>query len=172
MGADALGLYFMAFNAGLSISNAFSVAFSTVIFPHLSQATDKASAYMQSVLLGLGLITPAVVLQSLLAPFYVPILFGTGWDGVAEIVGVLCLVAIPTTLWSASAGWLRSQGRPQAELVATVLITIGLSCSTLILAPYGLQAVATGYMLASFVLMAVASAPVIATNLSSNYARI
>jgi len=164
MGAEALGLYFMAFNAGLSLSNAFSTAFSTVLFPHLSQAGNKAAALRQSMLLGLVLITPVVVLQSVLAPYYVPILFGAGWDDVAGIVAVLCLVAIPTTLWSAAAGWLRSEGRPQTELLNTVGITLGLSLSTIVLSPYGLQAVATGYAISSFVLMAIASLPTILAN--------
>ena len=164
MGADALGLYFMAFNAGLSLSNAFSTAFSTVIFPHLCQARDKSTAFVQSAMLGVGLIAPAVILQSLLAPLYVPILFGAGWDGVAQIVSILCLVAIPTTLWSAAAGWLRSEGRAQAELAGTIAITLGLSASTVILAPHGLVAVATGYAVTSFALMAIASLPVILAN--------
>ncbi|WP_342077563.1 oligosaccharide flippase family protein [Yoonia sp. SS1-5] len=161
MGADALGLYFMAFNAGLSLSNAFSTAFSTVLFPYLSRAQNKAIALRQSMLLGLGLISPAVLIQYALAPIYVPILFGPGWDEVAGIVAVLCLVAIPTTLWSAAAGWLRSQGRPQSELIGTIGITLGLVCSTVLLVPYGLLAVATGYAVACFVLMSFASLPVI-----------
>lgn len=164
MGAEALGLYFMAFNAGLSISNAFTTAFATVIFPHLSNAAHKATAFVQTLWVGLGLIIPAVIAQSLLAPIYVPILFGPGWDGVPEIVSVLCLVAIPTTLWSAAAGWLRSEGRPQAELLGTIGITVGLSLSTVIYAPYGLQAVATAYAISSFVLMSLASLPVVWAN--------
>ena len=164
MGAEALGLYFMAFNAGLSISNAFSAAFAKVIFPHLCNAADKAAAFVQTLIVGIGLITPAVVAQSLLAPIYVPILFGPGWDGVPEIVSVLCLVAIPTTLWSAAAGWLRSEGRPQAELLGTIGITLGLSLSTVVFASSGLQAVATAYAISSFVLMSIASLPVIWAN--------
>ena len=164
MGAEALGLYFMAFNAGLSLSTAFSTAFSTVLFPHLSQAGNKAVALRQSMLLGLALISPLVVLQSVLAPYYVPILFGAGWDDVAGIVAVLCLVAIPTTMWSAAAGWLRSEGRPQTELLNTIGITVGLSLSTIVLSPYGLQAVATGYAVSSFALMTIASLPTILAN--------
>jgi PST family polysaccharide transporter len=165
MGAEALGLYFMAFNAGLSLSNAFSTAFSTVLFPYLSHAADKAAALRQSMWLSLGMITPAVLLQSLLAPVYVPILFGDGWDEVAGIVSVLCLVAIPTTLWSAAAGWLRSENRPQTELWGTIALTIGLSVNTVMLAPYGLQTVAIGYTVACFILMFAASLPVILANI-------
>ena len=165
MGAEALGLYFMAFNAGLSLSNAFSSAFSTVLFPYLSQAANKATALRESLWLSLGMITPVVLLQSLLAPVYVPILFGDGWDEVAGIVSALCLVAIPTTLWSAAAGWLRSENRPQTELWSTIGLTLGLSVNTVMLAPLGLHAVANGYAVACFILMFAASLPVILANL-------
>jgi len=111
--------------------------------------------------LGLGLISPAVVLQSALAPLYVPILFGPGWDEVAPIVSALCLVAIPTTLWAAASGWLRSEGRPHIELLGTIGITAGLIITVTVLTSYSLFAVAIGYTIACFVLMPLASLPVI-----------
>ncbi len=172
MGADALGLYFMAFNAGLSLSNAFSQAFSIVLFPHLSRANDKAIALRQSMFIGLGLITPAVLLQSALAPIYIPVLFGAGWEDVSGIVSVLCLVAIPTTLWAAVSGLLRSEGRPQVEFIGTVGITFGLALSTICLVPFGLMAVATGYAITSFILMPIASFPVILANRGRSMQRI
>ncbi|TMV59564.1 polysaccharide biosynthesis protein, partial [Thioclava sp. BHET1] len=69
LGAKALGLYFMAFNAGLGLATSFSVAFSTVLFPHLCRAADRARALRQAVLLALGVIGPIVVLQALAAPY-------------------------------------------------------------------------------------------------------
>lgn len=159
MGAEALGLYFMAFNAGLSLANSFSVAFSTVLFPHLCASADKAAALRQSILLAVGLITPAVVTQALLAPYYVPVLFGEGWSGIDDIVSILCLVAIPTTLWSATAGWLRATGRADREFWMTAAMTVALMLNTAALAPFGLVAVATGYALTATILMVGASFP-------------
>jgi lipopolysaccharide exporter len=161
LGTEALGLYFMAFNAGLSLSTSFTAAFSTVIFPHLSQSTDRTAALRQSILTGLGLITPLVILQAILAPYYVPILFGDGWDNIAEVVSILCLVAIPTTLWAAAAGWLRTNGRPDIELWVTTAFTIGVTLNTIILAPSGLTVVAIGYAVTATVILATASIPVI-----------
>ena len=112
MGSQALGLYFMAFNAGLSLSNAFTVAFATVLFPHLTQTADRSAALRGSILTGIGLIGPVVILQALAAPYYVPVLLGDDWAGIGDIVSILCLVAIPTTLWTAAAGWLRANDRP------------------------------------------------------------
>lgn len=172
MGAEALGLYFMAFNAGLSLANSFTTAFSSVLFPHLCSSTDKTLALRQSILLAMGLITPVVVLQALLAPFYVPLLLGADWAGQAEVVSILCLVAIPTTLWSAAAGWLRATGRAQIELSVTIAITLAVMLNTLICAPYGLVAVARGYALVATVLMVGASLPALSFAFSRRLARI
>ncbi|MGJ8605181.1 MAG: oligosaccharide flippase family protein [Marivita sp.] len=159
LGAEALGLYFMAFNAGLSLANSFSVAFSTVLFPHLCAQDDKSFALRQSLVLAMSLITPAVVLQAILAPYYVPILLGDGWDGLDQIVSILCLVAIPTTLWSATAGWLRATDRAHREFWVTAVMTIALMANTALLSPYGLTAIATGYAVIATVVMVGASLP-------------
>ncbi len=159
MGAEALGLYFMAFNAGLSLSNSFSVAFSTVLFPHLCAHEDKAQALRQSTLLALALITPAVVLQAMLAPYYVPILLGDGWTGLDDIVSILCLVAIPSTLWSATAGWLRATGRAHREFWLTAAMTAALMANTALLSSHGLLAVTIGYAVVATVMMVGASLP-------------
>lgn len=172
MGAEALGLYFMAFNAGLSLANSFSVAFSTVLFPHLTASKDKIFALRQSILLAMGLITPAVILQAILAPYYVPLLFGDGWDGIDAIVSLLCLVAIPTTLWSATAGWLRATGRAQTEFWITVVMTAALMLNTALLAPFGLTAVATGYAIVATFVMVGASLPALSLAFGPSIAKV
>lgn len=159
MGAEVLGLYFMAFNAGLSLATSFSVAFSTVLFPHLCASADRIHALRQSILLALALITPAVLLQALLAPWYVPLLLGAGWDETHHIVAILCLVAVPTTLWAAAAGWLRAENRAGTEFRMTVMITGALMLNTALLAPFGLTAVATGYAITATATMTVAALP-------------
>lgn len=159
LGAEALGLYFMAFNAGLGLANSFSTAFSTVVFPHLCASDDKPAAFRQSVLLGVGLIAPVVILQAIAAPYYVPVLFGEGWTDIDKVVSILCLVAIPTTLWSATAGWLRAQDRADVELWITIALTLALMTSTTLLAPLGLTTVALGYAVVATAIMVGGSLP-------------
>lgn len=159
MGAETLGLYFMAFNAGLGLANSFSTAFATVLFPHLCASANKLIALRQSVLMSLCLISPAVILQAVLAPAYVPILFGEGWGGVDEVVSILCLVAIPSTLWSAAAGYLRATGRAGQEFRITMLLTIALSLNAVVMAPFGLTALAIGYAVVATAIMVAASLP-------------
>lgn len=171
LGAEALGLYFMAFNAGLGLANSFSTAFSTVLFPHLCSSKDKALALRQSILLGMGLISPVVVLQAILAPYYVPVLFGDGWDGIDQIVSILCLVAIPTTLWSATAGWLRATDRAQNEFWVTVVLTLALMLSTALLAPMGLHTIAIGYAIVATTVMVGASLPTLSMAFGQTFAK-
>lgn len=172
MGAEALGLYFMAFNAGLSLANSFSVAFSTVLFPHLCAHEDKVLALRQSTLLAMALITPAVVAQAIFAPYYVPALLGDGWAGLEHIVSILCLVAIPGTLWSATAGWLRATGRAQQEFWVTAVMTAALMTNTVLLSSHGLVAVATGYAVVATVVMVGASLPTLSLAFGRSFARI
>ncbi|KIN64484.1 Polysaccharide biosynthesis protein [Sulfitobacter noctilucicola] len=172
MGPQALGLYFMAFNAGLSLSTAFATAFSTVLFPHLSQSSDPAAAMRQSIIVGLSLIAPVVILQSALAPLYVPLLLGDGWDAVAPLVSILCLVAIPTTLWATAAGWLRVQGKPQVELWMTCALAAAVLVSTAVLAPLGLFAMAVGYLVVTSLLMVIGAFATLHTDLFPSYPQV
>ena len=147
LGPEALGLYFMAFNAGLGLANSFSFAYASVLFPHLVTADSRTQALRQAFGLGIGVIAPVVVLQSLAAPYYVPILFGPDWAHLSGIVSLLCLAAIPGIVWTTAAGWLRAETRPGAEFRATVLMATALLGSTAVMAPHGLAAIATGYLI-------------------------
>ena len=159
LGAEMLGLYFMAFNAGLGLATSFSQALSVALFPHLCSAKDRTAALRQALMLSVALIAPVVVLQALAAPYYVPVLFGDGWDGIDDVVSILCLAAIPSVIWSAAAQWLRSNERPQAEFWVTVLLTAALIANTALLAPYGLTAIATGYLVIATVVQVGAALP-------------
>jgi lipopolysaccharide exporter len=167
MGAEALGLYFMAFNAGLSLSNSFTVAFSTVLFPHLTQTNDKITALRNSLLVGVGFISPVVILQAIAAPIYVPLLLGEKWLEIAGIVSILCLIAIPTTIWATAAGWLRANNRPEIELMVTIALAVGIVLNTILLAPLGLTYVAYGYASIASLIMIGASVPTIKTAFST-----
>ena len=162
MGPEILGLYFMAFNAGLGLATSFAQAFSTALFPHLCTAEDRSQALRQALTMSVAIIGPAVVLQALAAPYYVPVLFGDGWDGISDVVSILCLAAIPGVIWSAAAQWLRTHGRPHVEFAVTVGMTLALIANTALLAPFGLTAIAWGYLAIAIVTQIGASVPALA----------
>jgi len=172
LGTEALGIYFMAFNAGLSIASSFSVAFATVLFPHLCTAQDRAGALRQGIVMSMVLITPVVLAQALLAPVYVPLLLGDGWAEHASVVSVLCLAAIPTLLWTSAAGWLRANGQPQKEFAVTATLTLALIANTVLMAPHGLLAIATGYSVVTAVILIAASLPALSFAFSRPLVRV
>lgn len=159
LGAEALGLYFFAFNAGLSLATSISTAFSRVIFPKIVDASHRAQATGQMVWLGLLFTTPIVVLQALAAPYYVPVLLGEDLAHISPVVAILCLAAIPGLVWSGTAQWLRAEDRALTELGITALLTIALLTATYILAPLGLEAIAWGYLAISSAIQLAASIP-------------
>ncbi|MFV0384099.1 oligosaccharide flippase family protein [Paracoccus sp. (in: a-proteobacteria)] len=162
LGTKALGLYFMAFNAGLGLANSLAMAFSVVLFPHLCSAHDPRRALRQAMGLGTAIISFAVILQALAAPYYVPVLFGAQWNGISNVVSILCLAAIPGVIWSGAAQWLRRQDRPHVEFLVTLALTAALIANTVICAPYGLTAIAWGYLLTSTITQLAAAIPTLA----------
>ena len=165
LGPEILGLYFMAFNAGLSLATSFSTAFASVLFPHLCTSSNRAAAMRQGLGISIGLVAPLVILQAVLAPWYVPLLLGSGWDGLAEPVSILCLVAIPTLLWTATAGWLRAEGRPIEELRGTAILAVAVNLNILVTAPHGLVAIAWGYLATASIAMLWLSRPALSVAL-------
>lgn len=159
LGAEALGIYFFAFNAGLSLATSVSTAFSRVIFPKITAATNRARATGDAIWLGLLLTTPIVILQALAAPYYVPFLLGDEWAYISPIVAILCLAAIPTMVWSGTAQWLRAEDRALTELAVTTVLTAAMLTVTYLLAPYGLATIAWGYLAVSCAVQLVASVP-------------
>ncbi|MBY6089403.1 oligosaccharide flippase family protein [Pseudooceanicola sp. 502str34] len=167
MGPEVLGLYFMAFNAGLGLANSFSQALSVALFPSLCAAADRGLELRRALMLSVGIIAPVVVLQAFAAPLYVPVLFGDQWAGLAKVVSILCLAAIPGVIWSAVAQYLRAEGRPQREFTVTLAMTAALIANTALMAPHGLTALAWGYLAVAVVTQAASALPVLLATLHS-----
>ncbi|CUI67925.1 oligosaccharide flippase family protein [Cognatishimia activa] len=153
LGAEGLGSYFMAFNAGLSIATAYVAAFDKVVFPHLCKGMSADPRSLAAI--GLFLITPVVLAQSVFAPSYVPILLGSDWAYISPVVSVLCLTAIPLTLWSTAAAKLRVTGNPGTELAYTFTVTLALLATAFFVAPWGLMGLATAHLAIVTVLLGI-----------------
>lgn len=162
LGAEALGIYFFAFNAGLGLATSASAAFARVVFPRIAAARDRARAAGEAIWLSLLLTTPIILLQALMAPLYVPVLFGQDWAFISGTVSILCLAAIPTMLWSGTAQWLRAEDRAATEFGITAAMTAALMGSTALLAPFGIEAIAWGYLAVASLGQIAASLPLFA----------
>lgn len=138
MGSSALGAYFFAYNAGLGIFTSLVGGFGTVSFPMLCAA--EAGAARQRVLRkivggALLLFLPLIAAQSLLAPYYVPLIFGEHWRFAAPLIAILCLAGFAQLASVLTANWLRAEGRVRSDagrsLISCICALGGLYLGTL-----------------------------------------
>ncbi len=80
LGVEALGYYYFAFNAGLGLVLGLVNAFAVAVYPHLCEArldsVRLARRYRDSMWAAGGVAVALVLPQVLLAPMYVPLVFG------------------------------------------------------------------------------------------------
>lgn len=152
LGTEALGVWFFAMNAGLGIASSFTNAFAVALFPHICKAADGAAALRRPLALSLVLMTPVVALQAFFAPWYVPLLFGAKWAGMADLVSILCLGAIPALIWTAAAQWLRARDRAGPEFRLSAAMATATMATLWVAAPMGLEAAAWGMLAAAVTL--------------------
>ena len=145
---EALGVYYFAFNAGLGISLSVINAIKISLYPDLCKARADWQRLRGRYISGLRtiakVIVPLVVLQSCLAPVYVPIVFGEKWvtQGAVPILILICLSAIPRPFADAASLLLRAVDKPQLELRWNVIFTTLLAGSVMVGAQWGIQGVA------------------------------
>jgi teichuronic acid exporter len=131
---EALGIYYFAFNAGFGISFGIISSIKSALLPHLCDARSNPAQFRfryQNNLKTISLIIiPLVLLQSCLAPFYVPIIFGQKWLPAIPILVLICLSAIPRPFADSASQLLLAVDKPEIDLIWNIfftgLFTIGL----------------------------------------------
>lgn len=159
LGVEALGIYFFAFNAGLGISLNVINIMVWPLYPHLCAVRNNLKQLQEKYFHGLKIIgliiVPLVILQSSLAPFYVPIIFGKKWDIAIPIVVIICLSAIPRPFASAAALLLQSVDKAWINLRSSSIFTVIFIISLLIGMRWGSLGVATAVLISHTVAMPV-----------------
>lgn len=150
LGVNALGSYYFAFSAGLGIAQSLVGAFATVLFAALCRAQAGAERDRQAriaILAGLAVVIPLAAAQAVLAPFYVPIVFGAHWAPAAPYLGVLCLAAVPLFLVSALGSLFRANQQAGRDARLASIATVGALGGLAIGATHSLVAACAGYAL-------------------------
>jgi teichuronic acid exporter len=136
LGLQELGIYYFAFNAGLGISLGVINSINVALLPHLcavrsdlSQLWERYRTSLKTIALA---IIPLVLLQSSLAPFYVPIVFGQKWVAAIPVLVLICLSAIPRPFADATSQLLLSVDKAQLDLRWNLLFTGVFTLSLLI----------------------------------------
>jgi O-antigen/teichoic acid export membrane protein len=157
LGMESLGIYFFAFNAGSGITTNVVYAFMSALFPHLCEVKqDKTKLKKQfcSSLKSIALvIVPLVLLQSSLAPIYVPIIFGQKWLMAVPILIMVCLSVIPYTFSLAGAMLLNSVNKTHLTLYLDLIFTIVFTTSILIAVNWGIYWVAATVLISHVVVL-------------------
>lgn len=159
LGTKALGLYYFAFNAGLGITLSLVSACNLVLFPQLSRLSVDAldREFGRALLLGMAAVLVIVGMQVLLAPLYVPVVFGPNWTAAIPFLSVLACAAVPLFAGSVFGARFRAQGNPFAETRLMSAATLAALSGLAIGAGSGLVAASAGF---TFGLAAVFAVPV------------
>lgn len=155
LGLQELGIYYFAFNAGLGISLSIIKAIESALLPHLCSLRSNYQAfkkhYFKSLKIIAIIIIPLVLLQSSLAPIYVPIVFGEKWIPAIPVLMLICLSAIPRPFSQASSQLLTAVGRPNLDLWWNIGFTLIFILSLLVGVSWGSIGVATAVLLVHFI---------------------
>lgn len=133
LGIKELGIYYFAFNAGIGISLNVINAFVASLYPYLCTVRELKQLqqkYTESLRTIAAIVIPLVLLQSSLAPVYVPIIFGQKWVSAVPILVMVCLSAIPRPFGEAASLLLIAVNKGHItvylNLIFTVLFAVGL----------------------------------------------
>ena len=146
LSVEALGIYFFAFSAGLGISQNVIRAIISALFPYLCEVGENMKLlkkrYLSSLKIMAMIIVPLVLLQSSLAPLYVPIVFGSKWSSAVPILIIICLSAIPLAFASATYQLLNAIGKIKLTLQWNIIYTLVFALALLVSVRWGVLWVA------------------------------
>jgi PST family polysaccharide transporter len=153
VGVKELGIYYFAFNAGLGISLSAIRAIRVSLFSDLCNIKSNRLLFKQKYFKSLKtiakIIVPLVLLQSALAPVYVPIIFGYKWveQGAIPVLIFICLSALSRPFADANSLMFRAVGKPQIELYWNILFTAILTLTIWLGTGWGILGAAIAVML-------------------------
>lgn len=150
LGIEALGIYFFAHNAGLGISLSLTRAFNTALFPHLCESKGdrleirKKFFHAQKIIA--CVLIPVILLQSLLAPWYVPLVFGEKWIPAIPVLLLLCLSAIPRPFGEGASEVMRTIDKPKIDFYWSIIFSFLFIAGIFIGLPWGIVGVAVAIL--------------------------
>lgn len=151
LGINALGVYYFAFNAGLGISLSVMGILWVALFPHLCAVRSNFKQFKEryfSSLRTIALITtPLILLQSILAPFYVPLIFGQKWAGAIPVLVLICLSALPRPFASAASLILQAVDKTHINLYWDIILTVVFTIFLLVAVKWGIFWVAASVLI-------------------------
>lgn len=123
MSPELFGFYIFAKNAGIGLSQSIGNVFNSALFPFLCKLERKGILEQQQrlvygIAVAIGLL---FVIQALIVPFYVPIIFDAKWHSTIEVATIMCLVALPTVMVDTYCTFQRARGAYNAETLTRLV---------------------------------------------------
>jgi O-antigen/teichoic acid export membrane protein len=131
---ELFGFYSFAKNAGVGLSQSINQVYMAALYPYICKLARQGQLLAQqkkifAFTLFIGFL---FVLQALIAPIYVPILFDDKWSSAVPIITILCLVALPNLIIDIVCCFQRATEQYHLETF-TRLVCLSVSLLTLII---------------------------------------
>lgn len=143
---EQLGIYYFAFNAGSGITSNVVYAFMSALYPHICAVRGNYKQLKQRYFSSLKSLTIFVVtivsIQTFLAPFYVPIIFGEKWVKATPILMLICISIIPLSFRWASSTLFKAMDKTHLMLYFDVIYTATFGIALIIAVRWGILWVA------------------------------
>lgn len=157
LGVEALGMYYFAFNAGSGITISILDTFMSPMYPYICAVKNDYQQFRKRYISSLKkvslILIPLILIQSFLAPIYVPIIFGNKWNSAIPVLILICLSVIPRIFaWSAYL-LLNAINKPKIALYISLIFTTIFILSLLIVVRAGILWVAAAVFICNVTLL-------------------
>ncbi|QIZ76353.1 oligosaccharide flippase family protein [Ferrimonas lipolytica] len=132
---DLFGLYSFAKSAGVGLSQSLSNSYLSSLYPYLTQQQrhNALPASINKAYLIAAAISVIFMVQALLAPLYIELLFGQRWHDAASLMAILCLSAIPILFIDVTATIMRAKDQVSTEVMLSLYSLLVLATALMML---------------------------------------
>jgi O-antigen/teichoic acid export membrane protein len=155
LGAAALGAYSLAFNLMITPVTRVAGPITQVFYPAFSRMREPeriASAWLRAVRMVAFVVTPAMLGVIVVAPDFVRVVFGARWLAAAPVLRILAPLGLVQALQALNYGILQSVAQTRVLMRYSAVASVLTVCAFASGLPWGIEGVATAYVLISVVL--------------------
>lgn len=161
LGIEALGIYYFAFNAGSGITSSLLYHFMSPLYPYICEVRNDywqfKKRYFRSLKKISVILVPLILAQAILAPLYVPIVFGEKWVSAIPVLILICLSVIPKLYASAASLLLDAIDKNRISLYISILSTVVFVLSIIFVVQGGIVWVASVVLLNNLVVSGIST---------------
>lgn len=153
LGASALGVYAIGYNVMLSPFREIATPIREVLFPAFARLKDEpervGAAWLRVNRLLAAITVPISVTLVVVAPDFVPVVFGDRWKPAVPVVQILAWVGLLQSLQRLNGSVLQACGRAGMLLLFSVIAFIASMAAFVLGLHWGIVGVATAYAIAT-----------------------